>query len=142
MQTNITPPNADDARVLRHVRTHDGHVLLLWDTYRTDRHGKSVLGYAFTPAGTSEPLFAGEDFHASPLYAIDADQTLVCLLAFLALRPGDTDREYFEAYTPTQMAWAESSACEGLQADLAILESPESDTDRLFAELYFSEVGA
>jgi len=37
------------------------------------------------------------------------------LLGFLTLRPGDTDVEYFDAYTPEQMEFAESYECEAMQ---------------------------
>ena len=37
---------------------------------------------------------------------MDADATVAGLLAFLSLKPGDTDPEYFEGYTPEQLAFA------------------------------------
>ena len=51
-------------------------------------------------------LFAGADFHGSPLHAVDADATVAGVLAFLSLKPGDTDPDYFEGYTPEQLAFA------------------------------------
>ncbi len=96
--------------ILRAVELGEtGYRLDVWDTHRTDSYGKSILGYEFrTP--DDEMLFAGEDFSASPLHAIDSDETLRALLGFLTLRPGDTDSEYFESYTPEQMAFAEGPA--------------------------------
>lgn len=87
----------------------DGYVLTTWDTGRTDSLGKSAVGYQFDdPHG--ETLFEGEDFYCSPLHAIDSDEALRSLLGFLTLKPGDTDKEYFENYTPKQMAFAQGDA--------------------------------
>ena len=51
-------------------------------------------------------MFEGADFHASPLHAIDSDQTVGALLGWLSLKPGDTNPEYFAAYTPAQLEFA------------------------------------
>jgi hypothetical protein len=44
------------------------------------------------------------------MYAIDSDKAVGSLMGFLTLRPGDTDSEYFESYTPEQMHFAETHA--------------------------------
>jgi hypothetical protein len=95
--------------VSEHIRTWEqaGFRVELFDTY-----GKSALGYEFYDNGAL--IFEGEDFHASPLHAIDGDETVGGLLAFLSLRSGDTDPEWFEGYTPEQMAWVESGRAEEL----------------------------
>lgn len=84
-----------------------GFKLELFDTGRTNEYwgspGKSVLGYRFYDG--SELMFERENFHCSPLHAIDSDATLASLLGFLSLKPGDTDSEYFMDYTPVQLAW-------------------------------------
>lgn len=106
---SITIPTTDDDRVLRYVE-FDGAHLLTWDTYRRDEYGKHVLGYAFWPPDVSQEkpaLFVGEDFHNAPGDAIDSDESLRSLICFLTLRPGDTDPEYFDDYTPEQLAFAE-----------------------------------
>lgn len=86
--------------------------LTMWDTYRTE-HGKSVLGYRLNMGRTT--LFTGEDFGCSPCHAIDSDDTVRALMSFLTLRPGDTDREYFDGYTAAQLEYcsqhAEALAC-------------------------------
>ena len=85
--------------------------LRTWDTGRCDRLGKHQVGYEFLrPDGRT--LFRGEDFACSPLHAIDSDECLRGILGFLTLRPGDTDTEYFEAYTPEQMEFAENEVDE------------------------------
>lgn len=92
--------------------------LRVWDTYRRDGYGKCILGYSLfrCEPETLLELFAGEDFHNSPMHAIDSDATIAGLMGFLTLRPGDTDQEYFDNYTPEQLDYcsqhAEALACE------------------------------
>jgi hypothetical protein len=111
------PPAHDAFDSLRHVRLESGHTLRTWDTGRTRGTGmmaRTRIGYEFRdPSG--EVLFRGDDFGPSPMHADDSDATLRGLLAFLLLRPGDTDREYFADYSPRQLAFAASDACQLLQ---------------------------
>jgi len=95
----------------QHLRTVtlQGYELTTWDTYRTGAFRESILGYRFA-APRGEVLFTGEDFCCSPLLDIDSDEAVRSLLGFLCLRPGDTDSEYFENYTPAQLAFAEGDA--------------------------------
>jgi hypothetical protein len=91
------------------------HRLVVWDTHKVQRpYGHTTLGYAFYPAGSDEPLFSAEDYGCPAGRAIDSDATLADLLGFLTLKPGDTDSEYFVAYTQSQLEWATSCACETL----------------------------
>ena len=101
----------DDDSFLRVLRIN-GTTLRLWDTYRRDSLGKSILRYQFKVG--RKVIFEGDDFHASPCFAIDSLQTAYACLGFLTLRPGDTDSEHFENYTEPQTNWANSSACEYL----------------------------
>jgi hypothetical protein len=95
---------------LRHVRLESGHTLRTWDTGRS-RNGRTCIAYELCePSGTV--LFHGDDFRPSPLHADDGDATLRALLGFLFLRPGDTDREYFEGYSRDQLRFATSDCCE------------------------------
>jgi hypothetical protein len=104
-----------DRDMLREVALGDtGYVLVLWDTHNVDRMGKSILGYAFYAPDEEAPLFEGEDYGASPMHAIDSDESVRGLIGFLTLRPGDTDREYFSGYTERQLDFARGDA-EGLQ---------------------------
>lgn len=68
-----------------------------------------------------ELIFAGDDFYPSPLFYFDSDESVAALLAFLAVRPGDTDDQYFKDYTPRQLAWADERA-EELSAYICDLE--------------------
>jgi hypothetical protein len=81
----------------------DGFLLQLWDTHRVNRYGKAVLSYELFDHGLL--IFKGDDFHCPPLHAPDSDESVAGLLAFLSLKPGDTDPEWFESYTPEQLAW-------------------------------------
>ena len=91
--------------------------LRVYSTGRYDHRGCSRLDYTLTQRerGKSRVIFDGGDFCPSPMYADDSDDAIGALLGFLTLRPGDTDREYFERYTPEQLEFAsqhaESLAC-------------------------------
>lgn len=89
--------------------------LTLWDTYKTDNLGKSILRYRLV-SNQHGVIFEGEDFACSPMHAIDSDDCVKSLLGFLTLKPGDTDDEYFENYTQKQLDFcahhAEALECE------------------------------
>lgn len=92
--------------------------LKVWDCNKRDSLGKHVLGYRLTQFGPgvdrqnwqSEILFEGEDFCCSPCHAVDSNETIEQIMGFLTLRPGDTDSEYFDNYTPRQMEFCEQYA--------------------------------
>jgi hypothetical protein len=114
MDNTVKAPSIDDPNVLRNVFLgYTRYRLLTWDTNSTGYRAK--LGYAFYQPDTDEPLFIGEDFHVPYNKAIDANDVLRSLMGFLTLRIGDTDREYFDEYTPEQMAFIEGPDVEGLQ---------------------------
>lgn len=75
----------------------------IWETDDTSDdalNGKPALAYRLSIAddnGTRRVLFEGADFRGSPMHAIDSNATLVALMGFLCLRPGDTDRDYTRA---------------------------------------------
>jgi hypothetical protein len=80
---------------------------------------RQYLGYRLTmrapgPRGKAVCLFEGEDFGmpAIPMQgdSIDGDNTIRGIMGFLTLKPGDTDDEYFERYTPEQLAYTEQHA--------------------------------
>ena len=100
--------------------------LTTWYTGKTDSYGKSVIGYQLEMRNyynmrngrilkkwyPEKPivLFEGEDFHCSPLHCIDSDNTIAGLMSFLTLRPGDTDKEYFDNYTAEQLDYCQQYA--------------------------------
>jgi hypothetical protein len=83
------------------------YTLRVWDSGDLDTRGCSYLGYELREgfSAHSVTIFEGEDFAGSPMHADDSDETMKGLLAFLTLRPGDTDSEYFAKYTEPQHSW-------------------------------------
>lgn len=80
------------------------------------------VAYRFGWLDDPAPLFAGSDYSPGAGCSVDGDASALGLLGWLTLRPGDTDREYFDDYLPAQWAWATSSACEALSGDVAMAE--------------------
>ena len=113
-------------------KSDDGSFRLeLWDTYKK-RDGKYLLAFKFFDKDWTSPskaLFEGADFSPAPSYAIDSVKTVAALLDFLALRPGDTDEEYFIEYTTRQMGWAESSRADDLKMDQTLLDEARNWDD-------------
>ena len=89
-----------------------GFTLRMWDTGSRDWRGQTLMSYELKDG--RRVIFAGEDFAGSPMHADDSLATVAALLGFLTLKPGDTDREYFEKYTADQLDWCRSSRCEEL----------------------------
>ena len=92
--------------------------LELWDTGIHDDMGKWIVGYRLTQIGGNSfychekrfVVFEGEDFHCSPLHAIDSDACVESIMGFLTLRIGDTDREYFANYNEVQREFRDTHA--------------------------------
>ena len=83
------------------------------ELFHTDQHwwGKQILAYAFYDVRFGdEPIFQGADFGCPQFDDPESDHTISQLLGFLSLKPGDTDAEYFEDYSPRQMEWCEQHA--------------------------------
>lgn len=86
--------------------------LKTWETGLTCNTGQSRIAYRLTmhENGKRTVLFEGDDFGCSPMHCVDSDESIAGLMGFLTLRPGDTDREYFDNYTPEQLAYCEQHA--------------------------------
>ena len=119
---NLRDSNED--RVLRNVMVGDTGVrLLTWETGERAPTGQSLIGYAlYEHLGDTKPLFSGEDCGVSPMHSIDSDGALAALLSFLVLRPGDTDKEYFEKYTEQQLTWCQGSVVDEISGLLLDFE--------------------
>jgi hypothetical protein len=102
--------------------------LRLWDTGRHAPTGQCLLAYRFE-GDRSGLLFEGADFGCSPMHAIDSDATLASLLSFLTLKPGDTDADYFSAYTEDQMDFAQSYDAECIACEVSSIENGEIDPE-------------
>lgn len=89
-------------------------VLRMFDTHRQDARGQTIIAYTFTeyPAHhqASVVVFEGDTFAGSPLHADDSDATVAALMGFITLRPGDTDRAYFDEYSQAQLDFADQHA--------------------------------
>lgn len=88
--------------------------LRMWDTHKRDAHGRTNIGYVLTirahKGAKAVPLFIGDEFFCSPMHADDSDESVRGLMSFLTLKPGDTDAEFFEKYTPGQLAYCSAHA--------------------------------
>lgn len=94
------------------VWRNNGFTLRLWNTY-TRVDGKQQLAYELKDG--RKVIFEGNDFYAPGDWAWDLKTCVYSLLVFLSLQEGDTDSEYFDNYTPEQIAWRDSSRGEELQ---------------------------
>lgn len=92
----------DGGEVLRAVDSGDLRLEII-EAGGEVSHDPGALGYVLTDRGTV--IFAAADFRPSPLHAVDSDRTVEALAEFLALKPGDTDDEYFANYTQRQQFW-------------------------------------
>lgn len=99
---------------------YNGFSLRIYHTGRYDRYGKSVLAYRFRDRG--KLIFDDSGFSPSPMHCDDSMETVYALLGFISLRPGDTDSEYFDKYTPSQMEWCQSGRAEELSCIVCVRE--------------------
>lgn len=81
--------------------------LTTWDTNQVDALGKSVIEYSFEQDGVE--IFTNR-LHVGLSTAIDSDESLRSCMAFICLRPGDTDAEYFDEYDDAQTTFANEHA--------------------------------
>lgn len=83
---------------------------------------KYAVEYSLVREDEPEPIFAGDDFGPSPMHDPEGQFNAGELLGYLTLQLGDTDREYFNKYTPRQVEFRDSGEAEDLsywQMDLA-----------------------
>jgi hypothetical protein len=81
----------------------------LWDTGDRPPGGHVELAYRLCVADGARwvLVFSGEGFGAPPAHDLDSDAVLAAIVGFFSLRPGDTDADYFDRYTRSQLAFAE-----------------------------------
>jgi hypothetical protein len=74
--------------------------------------GGERIGYTLTMREHRKTVtvFAGSDFRPSPMHTVDGDDAVKSLMGFLTLRPGDTDEDYFDSYTPVQLEYCSAHA--------------------------------
>lgn len=95
-------------RYLRQVRfrpflTGKGPKFTLTTWHNTLKEGCLKYKLVMSLEGKSYVLFEGDDYKPSILVQPDSDEAIEDLMGFLTLRPGDTDKEYFDKYTPGQL---------------------------------------
>lgn len=104
VRTIILAPYARGQGPRFHLQTRDTgrfngtHTMLAYTLRMKDTDGRSVV------------LFEGADYGVPGHECIDSDDAMRGLLSFLTLRPGDTDVDYFAAYTAEQLAFCEHHA--------------------------------
>lgn len=88
----------------------DGFRLEVFDAERSCGTHRQVAYRFFDSEAPdpAEPLFQGDDYGVPMHKSIDGDGSIAGLLGFLSLRPGDTDPDYFDAYTERQRDWCEA----------------------------------
>lgn len=126
---------ADTGDLLRAVE-HDGLRLCLYEPGAELGAGRGALGYVLTDGGVV--VFADTDFRPPPLHAVDSARTVEAIAGFLAMRPGDTDEDYFATYTTAQQEWTETDGPDRLESLIADLPGDteyrlQFDTDLLEA---------
>ena len=90
-----------------------GYTVSLEATSKRMKTGQIKTKYSLTdPKG--KVVFSGSDLGCSPLNTPESKENAVALLSFLTLRKGDTDEDYFDDYTPEQLAWIDTDDCEDL----------------------------
>lgn len=92
---------------------HGKYTITLRDTGRVDSYRHALVEYQLI-APFKRAIFAGDDlgipYGANPT----GREAAYSLLAFLTLKPGDTDADFFASYTPEQLTWADGPDCEEL----------------------------
>jgi hypothetical protein len=68
--------------------------------------------YEYWFNGPEGNIFHERHFYAPLMY--DNENVIEAIMGFVTLRPGDTDAEHFDNYTPEQLAFCHSAACEEL----------------------------
>ena len=123
-------PSEDEASeqsILRAVKLLDKYYLVLWDTGKSD-WSHTTVGYRLMGPG-GKVLFQGEDLGIPNGQAIDSDDTIRDLVGWLTLKPGDTDDEYFEKYSPEQLEFATSDDAQEIQWRYGRASSDPRDED-------------
>jgi hypothetical protein len=95
-----------DTLFVMRVRLSGGTAIIrVWDAGRQEPNHTRLdcelrwNGVAVFPRGAAWCGVAGQ-------HSIDGNAARSLVLSLFAMRPGDTDAEYFDSYTPEQLAWA------------------------------------
>ncbi len=89
---------------------HDNVKVILY--FYEYKNGREYYKYIMSVDGVE--LFKGHDFGVPNTMQGESLESVMGLLSFLTLKPGDTDMEYFKGYTRKQWAWLDSQECEDI----------------------------
>lgn len=110
-----------DDNLLCSISTEEQHT----DLYLIYQGSDKLAYYMFLQ---DELLFSGNDYRPSPMFSgVESIESALGCLGFLCAQPGDTDDEYFAAYTDAQMTWAKSYDCEVLKGLIQDAEDTENE---------------
>jgi hypothetical protein len=94
------------------MRTDREHTITIqaFDAYKTGPHGHSQIDVRvlFTAKGGKpvEIFPRGATYCGMPCgSSIDGDEAKELVCSLIAMKPGDTDREFFDSYTPEQLSF-------------------------------------
>lgn len=91
--------------------------LHLYDVNATDSAGRYGVGYRLLMGREVVFECLNSEGCAYGHHSVDGDAAVRNVMGWLTLRPGDTDAEYFAAYTPEQLEFCSSHA-EALQSEV------------------------
>lgn len=111
--------------LIRKIKIPMSHALLELQVFDVSKSMASLLEAELWDKETMVHHIEG--FRASPLHADDSDETVGAILGFMSLRPGDTDREFFEGYTPELLEWVMRYG-EELSTFASILDGSDKET--------------
>jgi len=113
----------------------------MYDTGRRDSRGMTRIEVEADRldlnSGERKVLFSGSDLYMSPGMGTcdDSDAMVKCAVSMVAMRPGDTDSDWFDNYSPDQLEWSRSYECEALQESALDLSETELDGWRQWTDL-------
>ena len=85
-------------------------------------------GYCFYTLHHKDKLiFSGDDYRPSPLHEQVSYDSVMGLLRFLLLKPGDTDDDYFKDYSSRQLNFINSTDASDLNA--IVMQYEEDDCE-------------
>lgn len=76
---------------------------------KKEEYGQWRIGYKFEDNG--QVIFEGDDLEVAHHEPVGLS-TVEDALSFFSLEQGDTDDDYFDSYTPEQLAWRDTRAAE------------------------------
>jgi hypothetical protein len=88
---------------------NDVFKLEIEDTCESDSDGKPKVSYTLYNSA-NEIIFSGSDIYAPCGSEVLTVATFKTVMGFLTLRLGDTDKDYFDEYTPAQIEFRDTHA--------------------------------